>query len=87
MLIFHIKITETKNPHKHSDIEGMKTNGLLLGVVEKLFSRTDSPFLAPSSLVTKWVLIVQLLQCDAYERTNTEMTSYFSLFLYYRETV
>jgi len=26
VIIFDIKITATKNPHKHSDIEGTKTN-------------------------------------------------------------
>lgn len=66
VIIFDIKIAATKNPHKHSDIEGMKTNVLLLGALEKLFLKTESPFLASSSLVTKWVLTVQLLLCDAY---------------------
>lgn len=37
----------------------------------------DSSFLASSSLVTKWGLMVQLLQCDAHQRTNTERPSYF----------
>lgn len=37
VIVFDVKITATKNPHKHADIERTKTNGLLLGVLEKHF--------------------------------------------------
>lgn len=36
VIISVIKITATKNPHKHSDIEGMRTNGFFLPCIIKL---------------------------------------------------